>query len=450
LCLPPNEIIDHKSTASLNYALTEEQARRDPQALIYAGVAMSGGLGLDFEGGIIRFRLNYATTKGAVKTRSIYVDLPPEEIVEGLDKIGSSVITPQLALSQSGEKWEGVEPNYSACDAFGGCPFRQDCQKSARPKVKEILTVGSSDNFKKALERRKAQKKSTQPPVSHTIQRPSLPTSHTLDSEGAQYRNANPPDGLPDGAPLPQRAQYKKKPPRYKGKSIGSLKAQELKDAIQETSLELTEAQRQSVPDGAAPKGTKADNKTRLITMLEIKNNPQRENVRSPMTTPNENNLFWSITTQTEPIEPVEVVKTEPVEPVEVVKTEPVEVVKTEPVEVVKTEPVEVTDTEQNYPPEWDIYTLKFVLVDAHTKGAEEIALCLNGLIQEIENKYELPISVIKYNEGWKELAGYIAARGWQGCGLPNIIRVDSASPLWTHCAHVIIPLADHVIRGTR
>ena len=157
LCLPPYEIIDHKSTASLYYALTEEQARRDPQALIYAGAAFAGVLGHSFDSERIRFRLNYGTTRGAVKTGSVFVDLSREEVEEGLKDLGQTV--KQMATLSDFEKWQEIGPNYGACEKFGGCPFAKDCQRDARPQIKEVLTVGNVDDFKKALQRRKEKNK---------------------------------------------------------------------------------------------------------------------------------------------------------------------------------------------------------------------------------------------------------------------------------------------------
>lgn len=437
LCLPPNEIIDHKSTASLNYALTEQQARRDPQALIYAGVALAGGLGLSFNEGMIRFRLNYATTRGALKTRSVHVDLSPAEVLDGLDDIGERVVNRQAELSLCGEEWAKIEPDYSACDAFGGCPFRHDCQKLARPVVKEVLTVGNVNSFKEALMRRKAQKEAAPLPSPPPEIKPPQNAFNELDETGAQYERANPPDGLPDGAPLPEKSRPKKRPPRYEGRAISSLKAQELRDAVIAVAAALTEAQRLSVPNGSEPQGTKADNQARLIAMLEIKNNPQSEKAMS------QENLFWSIaeeaTTEPPPNPPArEVAPPAPVAPP--IPTE----------EPAPSGPQSESPEDEPAPSKWDALRERFLLVDAHCTGAEELEACLRGLIQEIEGRYNMPISVIKYAEGWKELAGLIGLRGWGGCGLPPMVRVDSSSPLWINCSHVMIPLADRVIRGTR
>jgi len=472
LCLPPNEIIDHKSTASLSYALTEEQARRDPQALIYAGVAMSGGLGLDFEGEYVRFRLNYATTRGAVKTRSVYVDLTPEEIVEGLDEIGSNVVDPQLSLSKSGVQWSEVQPNYASCDAFGGCPFRHDCQRVVKPQVKEVLSLGDANNFKATLERRKARQEIS---IDSVVNQDRLqPTQDIFDLSGSQYERANPPDGLPDGAPLPEKVQTKKQTFRYEGKAVSSFKAAELREAIIKISSQLTEAQKQSVPNGATPNGTKSENQSRLIAMLKIKNNPQSEkNMTSQKTQEaqkTQESLFWSITEESEtattspsfePLDDAHRAPLAPLEPPPPTEKPPIyssEDLQNEPPPPIKQEQSETTPTPAAkeeietfpFPPAWQNIKTKMVLVDAHCSGAVELERCLSGLIQEIENNYDMPLSVIQYNDGWKELAGHISRRGWFESGLEEIVRISSSSPLWTHCSHVIIPLADRVIYGTR
>lgn len=443
LCLPPNEIIDHKSTASLNYALTEQEARRDPQALIYAGVAFAGALGVSFSNQTLRFRLNYATTRGAIKTRSVYVDLSPEEVLEGLDSIRSNVITQQYDLSTCNEAWDKIKPDYSACDKYGGCPFRQDCQRVVRPQIQEVLTVGNVNSFKEALERRKAQKQSK--PISCETPEPIRPQRAELDILGSQYQTANPPDGLPDGATIAPQEHTKQKAPRYEGRTITSLKAPELKDAVRAVAKELTESQRSQVPNGVEPQGTKSDNQARLIAMLKIINNPQSEKkMASENTATDTQSIFWSIADTTAQEQKNTNLSTPAATSLHI---PPAPVPPPQP----STAPAQETEeTNRGYPPSWDTPKETYVLVDAHCTGAVELELCMRELIEEIENRYEMPISVIKYNEGWKELAALISSRGWFHCHLPEMVRIDSSSPLWVNCSHAIVPLASRVIRGTR
>ena len=49
LCLPPYEIIDHKSTSNFKYALEEHKIKDDPQALLYVAAALDGELGHDYQ-----------------------------------------------------------------------------------------------------------------------------------------------------------------------------------------------------------------------------------------------------------------------------------------------------------------------------------------------------------------------------------------------------------------
>ena len=173
------------------------------------------------------------------------------------------------------------------------------------------------------------------------------------------------------------------------------------------------------------------------------------------------NDLFWNLAktpVKEETKEPVQETK-EPVQ-AELLTPQPAkkETLESQPVQET-IEPVQPKKTFEHppedeeslgYPGEWNSTLLRFLLVDAHCNGAQEIEVCLRPLIEEVQTKYQQPISTIKYAEGWKELAGLIERRGWIHSGFTNIIRVDSNSPLWINCSHAIVPLAHKVIRGTR
>ena len=110
------------------------------------------------------------------------------------------------------------------------------------------------------------------------------------------------------------------------------------------------------------------------------------------------------------------------------------------------------------YEPEWvtaDLTKLKpehhapnILLVDAVATTGESSHLLdeLAPLIRDIERQHQRPISLIPYDEGWKILGARLTSWGFR----KNIVTVDSSHPLYRHCSHTLLALADIVIKGTR
>ena len=447
----PEKIVDHKTTSSLNYALNERTAKIDPQVLIYCGAGLAGELPFEYQDQI-RFDLNYVTTKGMTKTRVCSVTLEKDHVEQGLNDLGKTVNEQFIEAKKEG--WQEVQGNYSSCDNFGGCPFKYDCQKLNKAPVKEVLQLsGNIDSFKAKLEQRKK-----------------LFESNKTDVEGSMYVNANPSDGVPDDVVF-EIEPKRKRPPKYNGVSIKTLKKGELVQAIREKASLLSESQIHELNmvdyENTIEKNKKAINLEILTSIIELLEKPTAEKKTFDKTNKTEetremnNDLFWNLAktpVKEETKEPVQETK-EPVQ-AELLTPQPAkkETLESQPVQET-IEPVQPKKTFEHppedeeslgYPGEWNSTLLRFLLVDAHCNGAQEIEVCLRPLIEEVQTKYQQPISTIKYAEGWKELAGLIERRGWIHSGFTNIIRVDSNSPLWINCSHAIVPLAHKVIRGTR
>ena len=88
------------------------------------------------------------------------------------------------------------------------------------------------------------------------------------------------------------------------------------------------------------------------------------------------------------------------------------------------------------------------LLVDAVATTGESSHLLdeLAPLIRDIERQHQRPISLIPYDEGWKILGARLTSWGFR----KNIVTVDSSHPLYRHCSHTLLALADIVIKGTR
>jgi hypothetical protein len=439
-------IIDHKTTSDFQFALNENTARFDPQVLIYCGAGLGSKLTKQYTGSIT-FALNYVKTKGMLKTQTIAVTLTEEEVKSGLLELAGIVKDQQKTAVV--EAWDRVEPNYSQCDKYGGCPFRSECVSNNKPKVKEVihLTKDISD-FKAMLEKRRLNQIGE--------------LSQVIDLDGSQYENPNPPDGVPDSV-VYELPGNKKRTPKYNGKSINSLKVSELKTAILEHTILLSTNQLNMIEgyenEQALNSNKKEQNKQILIQMIEMLENPKEEKMIKRESNNSSNDLFWSlanVSADPEPNVPCETISKdpEPNVPHETISTDPEpnvphETISKDPEPNVPHETIS-TDPEPNVPHETISTDPKMLLIDAHCTGAYELEKCLYPLIIQIQHKYKMPISVIKYAEGWKELAGIMSTLSWEEMKLPKIIRIDSHSALWAHCSHVIIPLANHVIRGTR
>ena len=209
-----------------------------------------------------------------------------------------------------------------------------------------------------------------------------------LDPVGEMYKNTNPPDGVADGVKI--RIEPPKRAIKFEGKSLSSLRAAELRTAIDTIRERLTNAQRQSLNDDVFPQGTAKQNRERLKLMI-----------KAEMEEPVSQSSFWDL-----------------------VKSKP------EP----KLEP--------------DFNDQRLLLVDCSTEEAVHVERCLETLILEIEKNYKQHISLIPYNEGWKTLASLIAERGWIRSGLGHMVIVNSSSPIWTNASHVLIPLSTRIIKG--
>lgn len=129
-------VIDGKTTSDLKYAKSEDELRRDPQALIYCWAARQltiGALGYTPEN--IRFAHVYFRTRGGPASLRSSVDFTEDELREGLKELAS--------LCQEMARWDGksfdeVPANINACGAYGGCHLRPECAQTG------LLVYGDS------------------------------------------------------------------------------------------------------------------------------------------------------------------------------------------------------------------------------------------------------------------------------------------------------------------
>ena len=124
-------VIDYKFTSSLRWAMTKNDAKEDPQSLIYAKYGM-----LTFKTDRARARFLYGVATnprtgdrrpGGSKKVEVEFDSNTDEFKEAWARIEGDVAWVVHAKHNFKSAVEDAEPNPEACDDFGGCPFAKQC-----------------------------------------------------------------------------------------------------------------------------------------------------------------------------------------------------------------------------------------------------------------------------------------------------------------------------------
>lgn len=148
LHVAPPIVIDHKTTKDLRYVKSEDTLRGDPQVVSYARWAAEKYWGTDWTNvrgtaeRIVNVRFVYyltqfprgssAQTYKGEKSARVDFHLSVDQMVDpwrGFERDVSEM----LDLARRAERGEiddaDVQPNWSSCDAWGGCPHRESCNK---------------------------------------------------------------------------------------------------------------------------------------------------------------------------------------------------------------------------------------------------------------------------------------------------------------------------------
>lgn len=140
------EVIDYKFTSSLNWALTQEEAKKDPQCLIYSAYGMEtfgvGTVETSFLYGVATNpktgprkpggsrRVNVTHTKG---------DPGFEEPWEELQDDVVQIVHAKLTWKDANED---AEANPAACSDFGGCPHYEVCKQKPGERLAKLVVIG--------------------------------------------------------------------------------------------------------------------------------------------------------------------------------------------------------------------------------------------------------------------------------------------------------------------
>jgi hypothetical protein len=129
--LAHGQVVDYKTSSDPNkWAKTPEDLRVDPQAVLYAKHAFAKFPELD----VVILRWVYGRTKPPGWAMPVEIMMTREDADRGFEAMESYAAEMQAATDASPtdpvEKYKfalAQEPNYDACDSYGGCPHKSRC-----------------------------------------------------------------------------------------------------------------------------------------------------------------------------------------------------------------------------------------------------------------------------------------------------------------------------------
>ena len=127
-------VLDHKTTSNLAYAKTPEDLAHDPQAMLYAAVAMRDAHAVAAE-----LRWVYYEATARPRARKVSLRVLREHVTAELDVIDETA-REMNHVYQSGARALDLAPTVGACDAYGGCPYVSHCNLSGQEKMRAYMT----------------------------------------------------------------------------------------------------------------------------------------------------------------------------------------------------------------------------------------------------------------------------------------------------------------------
>lgn len=248
----PGEVVvsDHKTTGDLVWAKTSADLLEDPQSIIYAN---SVYLRPEHDG-LVRCRWTYVQTTGHHTTRVAEVLWQRDEAAEAFEK--HIVPVARLIRAAHGMRALDLPPDVSACDRFGGCPYRENCNITPTQRLRSMMEAQS---LKEKLQQRAAKKdiinapegpKGGAPPAPKAIDKETFGTKEVWVKEPKTKPAPTPkPDPVPaNPIPLPEPeeitesvAQQLKVDPEWE-QTVRDMQARAARDNLVAAKLNLVTA----------------------------------------------------------------------------------------------------------------------------------------------------------------------------------------------------------------
>ncbi len=155
-------ILDHKSTRNFRWKKTKKQLLVNLQAGIYAADAM---LKSGYTTVILKWV--YYATEGKPKSEPVEVRINKAQ-VEAILSEADEIAQQMVKTLQTKRRALDVYPNFSACEAFGGCGYKEHCVRTptsvlrsimAQKKEERMATESTTSKFLADLKNRNAAKK---------------------------------------------------------------------------------------------------------------------------------------------------------------------------------------------------------------------------------------------------------------------------------------------------
>jgi hypothetical protein len=211
-------LFDHKTTSDFKWAKEETVLAKDVQAIVYANAALVEMPDAPH----VDLCWNYYKTTKPYKNKPVRLRVLAEYAREALRPF-DTIAEQMLAIRASGAKAMDLPPNAKACDDYGGCPHRLDCNLDAgqlmRAKMEHQLTLEEKVAAAKAAKAAKVNGSApsivTPPPINVL---PPLQPGWQVHPDNPQYawdggtgvvpieqvRAAPPPPPLPPPPPPPE------------------------------------------------------------------------------------------------------------------------------------------------------------------------------------------------------------------------------------------------------
>jgi hypothetical protein len=147
LSTEPPEVIDHKTIGNLDYAKTSDDLARNVQMTVYARAATREleSMGLPAPKAVKVSHIAYQT-KGAHRAQKTSALLTQERIAQNWQRIDATV--KEMRETSTVLTPDRVTPTKSACDAYGGCFFRDRCRAlNATSSIAKTLPTKTGDTM---------------------------------------------------------------------------------------------------------------------------------------------------------------------------------------------------------------------------------------------------------------------------------------------------------------
>ena len=185
-------VADTKTTSNIaKWAKTETQLKTDVQAMLYATEAMfaTGAREVDLD-------WIYGQTRGSRKGKNVVLRVSADHVAEQFSLINETAVE-MLGVRQSGAGPLDLPPSPDApdaCEAYGGCPYRDKCNLSPSQIIDSLAAkaskggiMGNASDMLAALKAKKAAQTAgagssppDAPPVVATKEAPAPPPSPSV------------------------------------------------------------------------------------------------------------------------------------------------------------------------------------------------------------------------------------------------------------------------------